>query len=149
MDQAQIQIQIENEMAGRGYDSYRRKVQNNIEKGRESDNPYAITMMHAGLQPFVEEITKFIDRAWRATPGRKARAAVLLQKFKDIDVVAYISFKAVLDNVSQHRTTAAAVAVKIGNLLEDEVKFSVFNQDDPRHFEALKDHISDTKHYGY
>ena len=149
MDQAQIQIQIENEMAGRGYDSYRRKVQNNIEKGRESDNPYAITMMHAGLQPFVEEITNFIDRAWRAKPGRKARAAVLLQKFKDIDVVAYISFKAVLDNVSQHRTTAAAVAVKIGNLLEDEVKFSAFNQDDPRHFEALKDHISDTKHYGY
>ena len=62
MDQAQIQIQIENEMAGRGYDSYRRKVQNNIEKGRESDNPYAITMMHAGLQPFVEEITNFIDK---------------------------------------------------------------------------------------
>ena len=150
MDQAQIQIQIENEMAGRGYDSYRRKVQNNIEKGRESDNPYAITMMQAGLQPFVEEIGKFIDRAWRAQPGRfKAKAAILLQKFKDVDVVAYIAFKAILDNLSSQKTTAAGVAIKIGSLLEDEIKFSIFNQDNPRHFNTLKDHISDTKHYGY
>ena len=149
MDQAQIQVQHENEMAGRAFDSYCSKIRNNIDKGRESDNPYAITMMQAGLQPFVEEIGKFIDRAWRAKPGRKARAAILLQKFSDIDVVAYIAFKAILDNVSQHKTTAAGVAVKIGNLLEDEDKFSIFRKDDPRYFEILKTHISDTKHYGY
>ena len=149
MDQAQIQVQHENEMAGRAFDAYSSRIRHNIEKGRESDNPYAITMMHAGLQPFVEEITKFIDRAWRATPGRKARAAIILQKFSDIDVVAYIAFKVILDNVSQNKTSAAAVAVKIGSLLEDEIKFSVFNKDDPRYFEALKTHISDTKHYGY
>ena len=96
MDQAQIQVQHENEMAGRAFDAYSSRIRHNIEKGRESDNPYAISMMHAGLQPFVEEIGKFIDRAWRATPGRKARAAIILQKFSDIDVVAYIAFKVIL-----------------------------------------------------
>ena len=149
MNPAQIQIQIENEMESRGIDSYRRKVQLNIEKGRASDNSYAVHLIKAGLQPLSDEIQKFVDRAWRGKPGPKAIAAKLLQKFPNQDVVAYITWKAVLDLVSSEKATATAVSIKIGSLLEDELRFSVFQQNDPKFFQTLKNHISDTKHPGY
>ena len=149
MNPAQIQIQIENEMESRGIDSYRKKVQLNIEKGRASYNRYAIHLIKAGLQPLSDEITKFVDRAWRGKPGPKAIAAKLLQLFPNPDVVAYITWKAVIDLVSSEKATATAVSIKIGNLLEDELRFTVFEQSDPKFFKVLKNHISDTKHPGY
>ena len=89
MNPAQIQIQIENEMESRGIDSYRKKVQSNIEKGRASDNTYAVHLIKAGLQPHSDVIKDFLDRAWRGKPGPKAIAAKLLQQFPNPDVVSY------------------------------------------------------------
>lgn len=149
MNPAQIQIQIENEMESRGIDSYRKKVQSNIEKGRASDNTYAVHLIKAGLQPHSDAIKEFVDRAWRGKPGPKAIAAKLLQQFANPDVVSYITWKAVLDLVSSEKATATAVAIKIGNLLEDELRFTVFQKKDPKLFKVLKNHISDTKHHGY
>ena len=149
MNPAQIQIQIENEMESRGFASYSNRVQKNIEKGRASDNSYAIHLIKTGLQPHSEAIQKFVDRAWRGKPGPKAIAAKLLQKFPDPDVVSYITWKAVLDLVSSEKATATAVAIKIGNLLEDELRFSVFEERNPKFFKVLKEHISDTQHHGY
>ena len=71
MNPAQIQIQIENEMESRGIDSYRKKVQLNIEKGRASDNSYAIHLIKTGLQPHSDAIQKFVDRAWRGNQVQK------------------------------------------------------------------------------
>tara|TARA_R100000808_G_C2151547_1_gene160649 strand:+ start:2290 stop:4692 length:2403 start_codon:yes stop_codon:yes gene_type:complete len=149
MDQAQIQVEIETEMIGRGWQSYQRKVQLNIEKGRESDNPYCVNMMQAGLGSLSEAISLFCDRAWKGKPGPKAIAAVLLSEFPDHDVVSYITFKAILDSAGNHLPTAAGVAIKIGNLLEDELRFSIFEEKDPKFFKQLKNHISDTKHHVY
>ena len=149
MNPAQIQIQIENEMESRGIDSYRKKVQLNIEKGRASDNSYAIHLIKTGLQPHSDAIQKFVDRAWRGKPGPKVISAKLLTQFPNPDVVSYITWKAVIDLVSGGKATATAVAIKIGSLLEDELRFSVFQQNDPKFFQTLKNHISDTKHPGY
>ena len=149
MNPTKIQIQIENEMESRGIDSYRKRIKTNIEKGRASENSYAVHLIKAGLQPLSDEIQKFVDRAWRGKPGPKAIAAKLLQKFPDQDVVSYITWKAVIDLVSNEKATATAVSIKIGNLLEDELRFSVFEERDSRFFQVLNEHISDTKHPVY
>jgi len=142
------QIKVEQEMLSRGYDSRQRKVQLNIQKGRESENDYARSMIAAGLEPFSKAIQQFIDRAWRGTPGPKAIAAVKLSEFPDIDVVAFIGFKAIIDGASQNNT-ATQIAIQTGHLLEDEMRFSVFEEEDKRHFTAVKNHITDTTHPRY
>ena len=75
------QVKIEQEMLDRGYASRQRKVQLNIQKGRESENDYARNMIAAGLEPYSKAIQQFIDRSWRGKPGPKAIAAVNCQSF--------------------------------------------------------------------
>ena len=65
MDQAQIQDQLETEMETLGLYKRQRKIQLNIEKGRESENDYARNMMQAGLQPISDAISLFCDQAWK------------------------------------------------------------------------------------
>ena len=142
------QVKIEQEMLDRGYASRQRKVQLNIQKGRESENDYARSMIAAGLEPFSKSIQQFIDRAWRGTPGPKAIAAVKLSQFPDTDVVAFIAFKAIIDGASQGNT-ATQIAIQTGHLLEDEMRFSVFEEQDQRYFSAVKQHITDTTHPRY
>ena len=142
------QLKVEEEMCGRGYDSRQRKVQLNISKGKESENDYARSMIEAGLVPLSKKIQEFIDRAWRGTPGPKAVAAIKLNQYPDIDVVAFIAFKAIIDCASQVKT-ATQTAIQIGHLLEDELRFSVFEQEDEKHFTAVRKHITDTTHPRY
>ena len=142
------QQQVEDEMCSRGYDSRQRKVQQNISKGKESENDYARNMTVAGLLPLSKAIQQFIDRSWRGTPGPKAVAAVKLSEFPDIDVVSFIAIKGIFDGASQIKT-ATQTAIQIGHLLEDELRFSVFEQEDEKHFSNVRKHIADTAHPRY
>ena len=142
------QVKIEQEMLDRGYASRQRKIQRCIEKGRESETDYARNMIAAGLEPYSKAIQQFIDRSWRGKPGPKAVAAVKLSEFPDVDVVAFIAFKAIIDGASQGNT-ATQIAIQTGRLLEDEIRFSVFEEEDKRHFTAVKKHITDTTHPRY
>ena len=142
------QSKIEQEMCDRGVASRQRKVQLNISKGKESENDYARSMIAAGLEPLSKAIQQFIDRCWRGTPGPKAVAAVKLSEFPDTDVVAFIAFKSIIDGTSQGKT-ATQIAIQTGHLLEDEMRFSVFEESDKRHFTAVKNHITDTTHPRY
>ncbi len=142
------QVKIEQEMLDRGYASRQRRVQLNIQKGKESENDYARSMIAAGLEPLSKSIQQFIDRSWRGTPGPKAIAAVKLSQFPDTDVVAFIAFKAIIDGASQGNT-ATQIAIQTGHLLEDEMRFSSFEEQDQRYFSAVKQHITDTTHPRY
>ena len=142
------QQQVEDEMCSRGYDSRQRKVQQNISKGKESENDYARNMTVAGLLPLSKAIQQFIDRSRRGTPGPKAIAAVKLSEFPDVDVVSFIAIKGIFDGASQIKT-ATQTAIQIGHLLEDELRFSVFEQEDEKHFTAVRKHITDTTHPRY
>jgi len=127
------QTDLEDRMWSRGFDRRQRNINNNLAKGRESETDYARTMIKAGLLPFVEAIQQFLDRAWRGTPGVKATAAIKLHEFKDVDVIAFITFKGVIDGASQNKT-ATQTALQVGHMLEDEQRFTLFEQQDKKHF---------------
>ena len=95
------QTDLEDRMWSRGFDRRQRNINNKLSKGTESDTDYAKTMIKAGLLPFVDAIQHFLNSAWRGTPGVKATAAIKLQEFKDVHVIAFITFKGVIDGVSK------------------------------------------------
>ena len=55
------QIKVEEEMCSRGYASRQRKVQLNIQKGKESENDYARSMIAAGLGSYSKALQQLID----------------------------------------------------------------------------------------
>ena len=142
------QTDLEDRMWSRGFDRRHRNINNNLFKGTESETDYAKSMIKAGNLPFVKAIQQFLDRAWRGTPGVKATAAIKLHEFKDVDVIAFITFKGVIDRASQKKTATQA-ALQVGHMLEDEQRFTLFEQQDETHFKHVKKHISDTNHQRY
>jgi len=124
------------------------KQNRNIEKGRESCNYYARNLIEAGLDKLTKEIDKHIQEAFNGKVGAKAVSAIFLKKFSDLDVVSFIAFKVIIDNVSQVKTTTQT-ALKIGQMLEDELRFTSFEEQDKKHYENIKNHTRDTNHEGY
>jgi DNA-directed RNA polymerase len=124
------------------------KQNKNIEKGRESENYYARNIIESGLQKLSKAIQDHIDESLSGKVGVKAVSALFLSQFPDVDVVAFIAFKVLLDNASQLKTTVST-ALKIGQMLEDELRFTKFEELDPKHFKNIKKHTRDTRNEGY
>ena len=124
------------------------KQNKNIEKGRESENYYARNIIESGLQKLSKAIEEHVVDSLSGKVGVKAVSALFLSQFPDIDVVSFIAFKVLIDNASQLKTTTST-ALKIGQMLEDELRFTKFEEQDPKHFRALKKHTRDTKNEGY
>ena len=124
------------------------KQNRNIERGKESNNYYARNMIEAGLEQLSKELQKHIWQSMSGKVGVKAVSAKLLSLFPDLDVVSFIAFKVIIDSTSQGKTTTHT-ALKIGQMLEDELRFTEFEKQDPKHFKAIKKHTKDTNHEGY
>ena len=124
------------------------KQNRNIEKGRESENYYARNMIEAGLEQLSKELQKHIWESLSGKVGVKAISALFLSQFPDLDVVSFIAFKVIIDSTSQSKTTTST-ALKIGQMLEDELRFTKFEEVDPKHFKNIIKHTSDTRHERY
>ena len=124
------------------------KQNKNIEKGRESENYYARNIMEAKLEELTKALEKHIFDSLSGKVGVKATSAIYLSQFPDLDVVSFIAFKVLIDNVSQTKTTTTT-ALKIGQMLEDELRFTKFEEQDSKHFRNIKKHTRDTRHERY
>ena len=124
------------------------KQNKNIERGSESSNYYARNIMEAKLEELTKALEKHIFDSLSGKVGVKATSAIYLSQFPDLDVVSFIAFKVLIDNVSQTKTTTTT-ALKIGQMLEDELRFTAFEEQDPKHFKNIIRHTRDTSHEGY
>ena len=124
------------------------KQNKNIERGNESSNYYARNIMEAKLEELTKAIESHVYNSLAGKVGVKAVSAIYLSQFPDLDVVSFIAFKVLIDNVSQTKTTTAT-ALKIGQMLEDELRFTAFEEQDPKHFKNIIRHTKDTNHEGY
>ena len=124
------------------------KQNKNIERGNESSNYYARNIMEANLEELSKAIASHVYNSLAGKVGVKAVSAIYLSQFPDLDVVSFIAFKVLIDNVSQTKTTTAT-ALKIGQMLEDELRFTAFEEQDPKHFKNIIKHTKDTNHEGY
>jgi|TARA_R100000152_G_scaffold18545_1_gene10413 DNA-directed RNA polymerase len=124
------------------------KQNKNIEKGKESENYYARNLIEAGLDKLTKYLKEHIKVSFTGKAGRQVISAIYLAKFPDLDVVSFIAFKQIIDCISVQKTTTQT-AIKIGQMLEDELRFTEFEKQDPKHFQAIKKHTRDTNHDGY
>jgi DNA-directed RNA polymerase len=143
------EIELELEMKGLGSRTFHRNVEKARSKGLESNTPYGQHMMKECITPMAQAITKFIIDAYsgkRGNPSLVSIGAVLLTSNLDEDgtpnpidpeVIAFITAKQIVETLSQ-QTSYQQVAIKIGRSVEDQVRFSRFEQQEGRYFKALQ-----------
>ena len=142
--------QLELEQSIFSISGYNKLSRNNKlrEKGRESETPYARNMIEAGLDALTKALKLYVEQSMTGQAGVRAIAAKYIAQFPDLDVVSFIAFKVIIDNTSLEKPTTT-VAINIGQMLEDEMRYTIFEQLDPKYFKNIKRHTRDTNHTGY
>lgn len=133
MSTIQEQIEKEKHMIARGAAKYRHSEQSAREGGRAHETTYATQLTRSFMPALVEAI-----EAAAATEGR----AVKLGKYRkllrlvDADKAALLGLRCVFQDVFSERPVPA-MAKTIGMMIEDELKFSTFQEEHEDYYNSI------------
>nr|WP_281397195.1 DNA-directed RNA polymerase [Kaustia mangrovi] len=117
------QLELERTMVQRGADNYERNLKQAEEHGRASETSYARRLIKEFMQPLIDELREFIDNP---KPGRRARVRPLLSQCEPEKAV-YLAMQALFNSFT-FECALASLAVRIGRMIEDEVRFTRFEE---------------------
>ena len=127
----QREVEHEEAMRSRGIEAYRKALSKARDKGRPSATAGATMLLKSLIEPSVAAFDAWMSKP---SPGAHARAKDLLRSLPS-DTCVYIALKVMIDGLVEKRVERD-VLLKIGRLIEDEVRF--------RHFKSI-----DRKAAGY
>jgi len=140
MPTIQEQIELEKRMVAYGVTRYRNSVSNAEEHGRAADTQYAQKLMQEFIEPVAKAIEEF---TLEVRAGAKAKYRELL-RMVEADTAAYLGLRALFNHFTKDEPLAT-LATHIGTMIEDEVKFRVFNKKHGDYYNAI---IKDFKNRG-
>ncbi len=134
------EIDLEQEMREWGKNRFQKKVEKATSKGNETRTSAGKTLLHQvmdpsqalrekGFQGFPEAICDWLKTAGRGGVGKGHKVAPYISQL-DPHVTAYLTAKQVIDSLSAGQNWTKA-AVSVGTLLEDEVRFGEFAEQEP------------------
>jgi DNA-directed RNA polymerase len=142
MDDFERELILEAEMIGLGRSRMWSAVSKAREDEAESQTKYAHRMMSGDgktpgdLEFFIVAVTKFLKDA-KGTPGRHHSLVPVLEQFDSPAVVAFIALKEIFDCITK-RKDLTHTAIKVGKVLEDELRFKKFETENPALWGTLK-----------
>lgn len=136
------QIHLEKEMLNLGRQRYQNIIASAREKGREGDTSYGSRLISEFTSPLSDAIQEVHDKR-----GKRAVAVALLQGV-DSNVAAYMTIKVVMDGISQ-QSNAAKLLVSLGAKLEDEMRFSRFQEEHEAYFNTILQDFKNKNTHAY
>ena len=133
MTTIQDQIEREKYMISRGAAKYRNSEQSARDGGRAHETTYAQQLTRSFMPDLISEI-----ETCAATQGRAVKLGAyrkLLRKI-EADKAALLALRAVFQDLFTERTLPALSKV-IGMMIEDEIKFSTFQEDHQEYYDAI------------
>lgn len=137
------QIELEKEMADRGRDRYYTTVARNTERNAEANTSYGKMLLKRGIEPMARAISEFMESAKQGGAGRRHKAVGMLEGM-DVQVVAFISLRKVLDTFSQSMPYQR-VSILVGREVEMEKKLTELKEQDPDRYRMTQRYIAGSK----
>ena len=122
------QSQLDKEMIELGKERYWSKVNRTKDTEVETYSPVAKRLLGESIELLEASIKDWIVYS-ETGPGRKHRVLPYFYKLPT-DLMAALTARTVLDGISQRRTLTA-IAVRIGQYLEDEYRFRKIQEEEP------------------
>ena len=129
------QIQLERKMQSLGIDRYESSVKNAVSKETESHTTYGMRLMDKAIGAVSKNIEEVLAKASNGKAGRQHLAIKYIKEF-DPKVLAFIALRVTIDGISKQRPLLQ-VALKIGNMLEDERRFTTLEENEPGLYKKL------------
>ena len=133
------ELELEKDSIDLGIEKYRKGVRKAITSGTESTTRYGNNLVNSTVNLISESVTQHIKNSFIGIPGHLATSSKLLIQL-DPDVSAFMGLKVVVDNLSTPMGMTN-VAIKVGQHIEDEVRFGKFKKENPQGFQAIKDEV--------
>ena len=100
------------------------------QKEEETATYYGAPLMKRAIEPLAEAIDAKIAEANSGRSGPRMTAIPTLEQF-DSKVVAFFTAKTIIDKLTSRTNKLQSVAVMIGKNLEDELRYTSFQEQHP------------------
>ena len=142
------QKKLEEDMIEFGIEKFRKQVREAKGSSSESISLHGILLMKQSVDKFARKIDSFVGEALQGGAGRKALSAPFLAMLES-EVSAFITLRSIMDGISKSQKLTN-LAFKIGQALEDQVKFNIYRKEDKHYFDYLVKQVgkrSASRHY--
>lgn len=136
---ADLQVNLEMEMRCLSKERSESELKSARDRGEESTTPYGVTLLKGSIGHVATGIEKFVQDAMSGKAGRKNLSATLLAQ-ADSEAAALITGRVILNFITQP-ISVQQVAINIGGMIEDEVRFRTFRKDLPGLWISLNRHM--------
>lgn len=134
MSTIEAQLELERSMVQRGVDHYERTQKQAEDGGRGADTMYARRLLKEFMLPLIEALTVFVETK---KPGRQGRVRPLLRQVEP-EKAMFLAMQALFNSFT-FEAPLASTAVRIGRMVEDEVRFSRFEEMHGDYYRAIQD----------
>lgn len=136
---------LESISQGLGIDQYRKTAEKAKQGNREATTRYGSQLVAHAVDKVAEGIEQFIALTEQGGAGRKHLAGRYLKKV-DPKISAYLALRCVIDGISG-RQTVQKVALEIASMIEDEVRFRMFEEAEKTAFKYTKEKVKKATTY--
>jgi len=139
MDLIQEQYALEAEMHGAGVLRFHKSNSRASDSGAGSDADWYRRLMREFVKPMSEAVTAYIDYY----KGRRGKLSSTISHLHCLspEAASYISIKTIFDALCLKDVSIQNLAQKIGQRIEDEVRFTRIDEASPKYVETIKESL--------
>lgn len=131
------QIEIEKKMTETSIDAYHRELQKAKMNQSFGCTAVATQLLSRILDNYTKAIQQYLDDYSKGKAVRSTFAAEVINRLSDINVVAFLTAKTIL-NAMFVRVSSQALYKSIGQALEDEYKMRAFKNENKHYYESIQ-----------
>lgn len=135
------QIELEKRMTQCSIDAYRGDLERNKQAGNFGCTSIATQLISRILDDFTKIIKAYLADYAKGKAVRSTLAADVIGRLQDIDTVAYITAKVILNSMWIKNTTQSLYKA-IGQGLEDEYKMRAFKEENSHYYSSIQEDLN-------
>lgn len=135
------QIELEKKMTQCSIDNYRNELEKNKQKGNFGCTSIATKLISRILENYTQAIKKYVEDYSKGKAVRSTMAAEVITRLNDIDSVAYLTSKIILNAVFS-RDSSQKMYKAIGQGIEDEYKMRAFKNENSHYYKSIQEDLN-------
>lgn len=135
------QIELEKQMTQCSIDNYRRELDKAKQNGQFGCTTVATKLISRILDGYSSSISKYLEDYSKGKAIRSTLAADVINRLNDVDAVAYLTTKVILNSMWSNIPTTAMYK-SIGQGIEDEYKMREFRKENSHYYDSIQNDLN-------
>lgn len=135
------QINLEKKMTQHSINNYRNDLEKNKQQGNFGCTSIASKLISNVLDKFASAIKQYLDDYAKGKAVRSTMAADVILRLNDIDSIAYITAKIILNSI-YNKNPIQRIYKAIGQGIEDEYKMRTYKQENSYYYESIQEDLN-------